>query len=43
VVARPGIGQGDQDQVPVIYGVVLKMGRKDHRYRANERDPGRLP
>jgi hypothetical protein len=43
VVARPGIGQGDQDQVPMIYGVVLKMGRKDHRYRANERDPGRLP
>jgi hypothetical protein len=32
-----------QDQVPVIYGVVLKMERKDHRYRENERDPGRIP
>ena len=39
----PGIGQGDQDQVPVIYGVVLEMERKDHRYRENQRDPGRIP
>jgi hypothetical protein len=29
--------------VPVIYGVVLERERKDHRYRANERDPGGIP